>query len=577
MMVVTLPLVLAPLVLVLALNSWLAGSFIKSFIFEELDNSNRQIGENFDRFTDQMENNMRAMIVNADVQMSLMLPDLSFSTLNSINAYLKFYNYGPVSAIVYLDNRGNIVKTKEYASVTPKRISESHVQAGLRGTYGQQVWTFYQDDIFGDSGRFLFITRYVRHLDLNVHPGILVFKIDPSILNTIFDSRVMVDGADYLLADQDGQIVFHSGNSEPVGSQAAQLLDYNKYLETPFGDRTRPPSRNSAIFSYHLNDRTGWRILGIIPYRTAMRQLRRMQFTIYVVMLLAAIGTVAVVYAATLRFTNPIRELERAMHDFRDGKFETRIQLRRDDEIGEMGKSFNLMADEISTLLKTIQKDQEDLTAAELESLAYQINPHFIYNTLENVHMLARTSGDDRISRLIVSLTKFLRISLSKGHNIISLADEFSHVEHYLNIQKIRFGNTFDSKVSYDPAVGNLNIVKFILQPLAENSISHGFENTESRGFVKIMGEKTDDGIIITVEDNGVGIAPEICERLNALPGLPTEKILGAFPMEKGGYGIGNVVARLSIYHGENYYLNFSNSKTGGGLCTLSFKNLKSS
>ncbi len=526
LMKMTLPLVLIPLALVLVLSSWLAGSILKTFILEKLEYSNKQISDTFGLFADQMEDNMRAMIVNVDVQRSLTLPDFSYSTLSSINTYLKYYNYGAVRAIVYLDNRGNIIKTNEFSAVELEDIIGSQVQVGLTGTYGQQVWTFHQDDIFGESGRFLFITRYIRHLDLNVDPGILIFKIDPSVLNTIFDNTMMVNRADYLLVDQDGQIVFHSGNSNLIGSPVEQLLNYSEYIEKPFGNRTRLSSGGSSIFSYHLNDRTGWKILGIIPYRIAMRQLRRMQLTIYVVMLLAGIGTVAVVYVATLRFTNPIRELEQAMHNFRDGKFDTRVHVSREDEIGEMGKSYNLMADEISSLLKTIQKDQEDLTAAELASLAYQINPHFIYNTLDNVHMLARTSGDDRISRLILSLTKFLRISLSKGHNIISLADEFSHVEHYLNIQNIRFGDTFDFNVSFDPVIGDLHIVKFILQPLAENCISHGFRDIESGGFIKIAGEKTTDGIEITVEDNGRGIVQEICAKLNALPGLPTEEIM---------------------------------------------------
>jgi two-component system, sensor histidine kinase YesM len=561
MVLTTLPLVIIPLFLVLVLISVLAGTYLKSFILEKLDSSNERINEKFDLLTEQMEDIMRQMIVNIDVQRSLTQPVPSHGTTNAIRGYLKQYYYGPIRFILFVDNHNTLIQTHELSAVTMHRVARSHIQTEIAGTYGRQIWTFNEDDLSGESGRFLFISRYLRHLDLNVDPGILVFKIDPEVLQDVFDPRLMVTGADYLLLDQHDRLVYHSGRPELVGSLLSEIAEYS--------DRTRAQSESRTLLSRHSNIQTGWQILSVIPYRIAVGQLRRLQWIMYIIMLLAAAGTVAVVNVAALKFTGPIRELEGAMHTFRDGDFSIRVPVMRADEIGEMAKSFNRMADEIGELLDTIQKDQEALTSAELESLSYQINPHFVYNTLDNVHMLARTSGDERISKLILSLTKFLRISLSKGHNIIRLDDEFEHVENYLNIQKIRFGDSFDFAVSLDPAIADAQIVKFILQPIAENCISHGFRELEAGGSIEIKGTSTDEGVEIVVEDNGVGIDPEVSDRLNNLPNLPTDEVLEAFPKREGGYGIGNVVARLNIYYGDNYRLHFGPREGGGTVCRL--------
>lgn len=574
MMVTTLPLVLVPLALVLVLSSWLAGASIRTLILERLDYSSQQINDRFDRFTNQMEDIMRPMIINVDVQESLTQSAISHGRQNRISGFLKLYNYGAIRDIFYMDNRGNIVQTHEVSAATLESISESHIQSRLSGTYAQQVWTFHDDDISGDEGQFLFISRYVRHLDLNVDPGLLIFKIDPEILDSIFDHRIMVAGADYVLLDHDNRVVYHNTHPEWIGRRADAVLANREVLEILSEPWVPSAQQDRYLFSHHVNRRTGWKILGVVPYRTAMSQLRRTQLIFYLIMLIAAVGTMTVVYLTTIRFTEPISELEHAMHAFRDGKFNTRVTIVRNDEIGEMARSYNLMADEISTLLDTIRKDQEALTTAELESLAYQINPHFVYNTLDNVHMLARTAKDDRITQLILSLTKFLRISLSKGHKIIKLMNEFEHVKHYLNIQKIRFGDTFDFQVSLDPEIAALGIVKFILQPLAENSVSHGFQDMESGGFVTIVGRRIDGKIEIRVEDNGSGIDEETRIKLNGLFELSPDQILEAFSGTEGGYGVGNVIARLKIYYGRTFRLRYDEIETGGVRCTLLFDEL---
>ncbi|MCF6335333.1 MAG: histidine kinase, partial [Spirochaetales bacterium] len=506
MIIIILPLVLVPLFLVLILSSWILGASIRSLILERVEYSNSRINNNFDLFTRQMEDSMRQIIANADVQKSLTQVEVSYTTLNSISNHLKLYNFGPIQEILYMDNQQNIVQTHEFAGASIKSILKSHIQAGVSGTYASPVWTFHEDDISGDSGRFLFITRYIRHLDLDTEPGLLIFKVDPIIMDDIFDFRIMVDNVDYLLLDRNNQLVFHNVYPEWVGTSAESLSGYQGFHEDSQEFSSKSAKTDHYIYTYHLNQQTGWKIIAVIPYRLALQQLRRLQMIIYLIIVAAAGGAVAIVYITSLKFTNPIRELEEAMHSFRDGKFNMRVQIEQNDEIGEMGKSFNLMADEISTLLETIQEDQKALTSAELESLTYQINPHFIYNTLDNVHMLARSSGDKKISQLILSLTKFLRISLSKGQMIISLKDEFEHVENYLKIQRIRFGKTFDFNVTLNMAIEDMQIVKFILQPMAENCITHGFRSIDSGGRIDINGRQIGEKIEICIEDNGAGI-----------------------------------------------------------------------
>jgi two-component system, sensor histidine kinase YesM len=573
MVAVILPVVILPLIIVLFLTSWITGTYIKTFILEKLDYSNKQINDRFDRLTDQMEDIMRRMIVNPDVQQTLVQSEISHREVNAISNYIKLYNYGGIRYILFLDNRHNLIQTHERSAITVKKVLHSHILPVLEGTYARQVWTFHTDDLSDDPGRYLFISRYIRHLDLNVNPGILVLNIDPEVLRDVFDPRLMVRGAAYFLLDQDDRIVFHSTNPELIGEQPYAILPPQQKRRYIGGFPMRLFNAPQDFYSYHENYRTKWKIYSAIPYRVALSELRQLQSTIYLVMLLSSIGAVSVAYIAALRFTKPIRDLEHAMHSFREGDFNTRIAINRTDEIGEMGKSFNSMADEIGSLINTIQQDQEALTAAELESLAYQINPHFIYNVLDNVHMLARTTGEERISSLIISLTKLLRISLSKGHNCIPLADEFEHVRNYLNIQKIRYGEMFNFEVTLDPSISNFQIVKLILQPLAENCITHGFSDMESDGLITIKGSKTEKGVEILVWDNGTGMPYVMCAKLNALRYLSTEEIFEAFPKSQGGYGIGNVVARLNIYYNERYQISFVSGKKKGTQCRLIISN----
>ncbi len=171
MMAITLPLVLVPLLIVLALNSWLAAGYIRSFIIEKLDYSNKQINDKFDRLANQTEDIMRRMIVNIDVQRSLTEPEVLHGTTTAINSYLNFNSYGSIRDILIMDNQQNIIQTHELAAATFQNVAASHIQTGIAGTYGKQIWTYHQDDIYDDRGEFLFISRYVRHLEFNVEPG----------------------------------------------------------------------------------------------------------------------------------------------------------------------------------------------------------------------------------------------------------------------------------------------------------------------------------------------------------------------------------------------------------------------
>ena len=249
------------------------------------------------------------------------------------------------------------------------------------------------------------------------------------------------------------------------------------------------------------------------------------------------------------------------------GDFEVRFFYPYQDEVGSLARSFNCMLDEIERLVKkqdeTIQelKRERDFVAevqkqkrkAELKALQAQINPHFLYNTLNAITWQAADKGEEEISILSSSLGRFFRISLSKGEEVISLREEIEHVTSYLEIQSIRYGEKLNYDVEVDSSLMEYKVLKLILQPLAENSIYHGIKEKAQAGWIHIRAQlihidEGNDRLQISVWDNGLGIACDMLKKINY-------SLANGETNSADGYGIFNVNERIRLYYGEQYGL----------------------
>jgi two-component system, sensor histidine kinase YesM len=223
------------------------------------------------------------------------------------------------------------------------------------------------------------------------------------------------------------------------------------------------------------------------------------------------------------------------------------------------------MIGKIRDLLDSKMKEQENLKKAEMRALQAQINPHFLYNTLDTIIWMAEAKKTDQVIDIVSALSSFFRISLSKGKDWITIRDEVERTRSYLTIQRMRYRDIMDFKIEVDPRVEANTILKLILQPLVENALYHGIKNKRSGGTITVRARPKDESqVLLEVEDDGIGFTPEKFAQLRA----ELDDDSGEIKMESG-FGIGNVNQRIRLYYGKQYGISIQSEYHTGSRVTL--------
>jgi two-component system, sensor histidine kinase YesM len=421
-----------------------------------------------------------------------------------------------------------------------------------------------QDEIFKDGDEVIpYVRRFTMDGYYNGGYQYLIVQLKKSELDRVlsgkygyFDKILIINENGDLLAGSDGveiqnliaqtQIFENSDNSEDKEFEQDEV--------------------NYLVFSDTL-EATGWKILGLRSRESLLGSLKNLRFLIAEFTIVIFGMAFAILLIVSNRLTEALTRLEKRMSIVQGGDFEVRFFYPYHDEVGSLARSFNCMLDEIERLVKkqdeTIQelKRERDFVAevqkqkrkAELKALQAQINPHFLYNTLNAITWQAADKGEEEISILSSSLGRFFRISLSKGEEVISLREEIEHVTSYLEIQSIRYGEKLNYDVEADSSLMEYKVLKLILQPLAENSIYHGIKEKTQAGWIHIRAQlihvdEGNDRLQISVWDNGLGIAYDMLKKINY-------SLANGETNSADGYGIFNVNERIRLYYGEQYGL----------------------
>lgn len=280
---------------------------------------------------------------------------------------------------------------------------------------------------------------------------------------------------------------------------------------------------------------------------------------IWISILFAAIG---ISYFISKLATKRIIILSNAMKDVQNGNFETSISYSGKDELSNLAEAFNVMVVEIKNLMNKVYHHQREERQRELQVLQSQINPHFLYNTLDTLQWKALEHGAVELSELIISLSSFFRISLSKGKEYISLEKELEHVKNYLTIQQYRYSDILSYEIECSPTLYKYYLPKIIIQPLVENAIYHGIKPKLGIGNIKINVYEEDTNLCIVVEDNGVGIQEELLNNIN-------KNLREHFTGEN--YGLYNVNRRVYLHFGQEYGLTINSVENQGTKIIMKF------
>ena len=269
---------------------------------------------------------------------------------------------------------------------------------------------------------------------------------------------------------------------------------------------------------------------------------------------------VLIVTSGTVRgIVRPVQELCRVTGEISGGDFSVRANVRSDDEIAVLSDSVNDMAENIESLVGKIKEDERRMRRADLRLLQEQINPHFLYNTLDTIVWLIEGNNPDRAVNMVVSLSEFFRLVLSKGKEYITIQEEELHIRSYLEIQQVRYQDILDYEIQIDPELYQYRILKLTLQPLVENSLYHGIKYKRARGLIRVTGRMNGENICLEVMDNGVGMEAEELEKLRQEIQKPCQET------EKG-FGLANVNERIRMNFGMEYGMTIDSEK-GKGTC----------
>ena len=288
-----------------------------------------------------------------------------------------------------------------------------------------------------------------------------------------------------------------------------------------------------------------------VQYQEMRAGFDRWRYSYIVLMFFAAGFSVLAAWGISRSIYIPIKKLHDVTSTITKNDLQALMTSDNVDEITELGMSFNIMIGKIKDLLDSKVKEQEYLKKAELRALQAQINPHFLYNTLETIIWMAEAKQTDRVIEIVSALSSFFRISLSKGRDWITIGEEIERTRSYLTIQKMRYRDILDFKIEIDDQTLDNTILKLILQPLVENALYHGIKNKRNGGIITVRAiQKNDAEIILEVEDNGIGFTPEKL----ALVQADLEDDSGDIRLE-AGFGIDNVNKRIKLYYGRQYGL----------------------
>lgn len=277
--------------------------------------------------------------------------------------------------------------------------------------------------------------------------------------------------------------------------------------------------------------------------------------TIFVIII-----AIIVIKNLSKKIQKPINDMEKFSTKIAKGDLSARTEVPHIAEFDNLTSNLNIMAEKIHQLIQQNIQEQKNLKKAELKTLQAQITPHFLYNTFDTIIWLAESEKTNEVIEITRAFSNFFRISLSKGHEWISLEQEVNHVKNYLKIQKIRYRDILDYQIEYDEKLNNTKVLKLILQPLVENAIYHGIKNKRGKGILRIKVSKTSkDNILFSVEDNGIGFTEERLKDVEAQlqNNIQSESLSST-------YGMYNVCKRLQLYYNKNIKLNIQSEYKKG-------------
>lgn len=378
----------------------------------------------------------------------------------------------------------------------------------------------------------------------HVERGILLIQLKHNDFQDVF-SNILLGGGSYLyLTDADGEIIYHPQQELVKSGYVEEAIDLNSIpssgIVKNIGDKQREYFVKTVGY-------TGWKIIGVT--QTDGIALNTFKSSMFIAFLTLFFLSIIVVINSFLskRVSAPMGRLEEAVNRIEAGNLDTDIEPSGFYEVWHLGRAIDKMKNNLRRLMEDIVKEHEAKRKSELMALQNQINPHFLYNTLDIIVWMIENGKKDDAVNVVTALARFFRISLSRGRTVITVQDEVEHVRNYLMIQEMRFKNRFSYEFHLEDGVETLGTIKLILQPIVENAVYHAMEFMDGDGEIKVSVFRQGEDLYFLIQDNGCGMTQEQVEKL--MNGMDICSGKGA------GVGLRNVRERIRLVFGDSYDL----------------------
>lgn len=472
---------------------------------------------------------------------------LSFQKMNE-QMFEEIMAYKPSIDSCYIFNLDGVgdykVRTPIYGIMNP--VEEQWFKESIRQFGNPVIVDTYELPFIADNKGPIFafgIARGIVRIESGAVIGVLLVNVKTDYMRDVLANVKITDNHRVLIINNNKTIYDTlENNIGKITDDKISSINWNSNKKLNIVNL----DGEKMLVASEISEYSGWRIISLVPLGELLSDLQKRQGGILAFTVTLIIITLILLFAIIIRIIKPIKRLEAIMILAENGKFDIQVQNVGRDEIGSLSRSFNAMITKINNLINEVYIEKINQSQLELQMLQTQINPHFLYNTLESISMMAVINNDVTTSDMAANLGAILRYGISNYDEEVSLGDEILNLEKYIELQELRFSSIYTIRIDIDPELYSVRMIKLILQPIVENAVYHGMSQTRSGGKIIISAARIDKKILrFQIADNGVGMEEELLRNLN-------EYIQGENELFSS-IGLRNVNKRIKLRYGNEY------------------------
>ncbi|MFC5529099.1 sensor histidine kinase [Cohnella yongneupensis] len=555
-MLFSLVIAVVPLILVSVFSYVKATDIIEDKVSLSNFNTVQQIADNIDQVFKDMKNSsyylwqnkefMNYMRMSAD-QISRSPNALLQGAVNSVNNFVVFRTN--IYSIYVEAANGLTFDTASATNVISPNMKRRLLELRGEGLLMADTVTNYDNT----ETKVISFLKVFKDID-NLSSDLAFIKINilEDEISNIYRNKPLSNNVDTFVIDEQRNVI-SSLNASLLGDKLNEKYDDRRIYEDTNGYFQAKIDGQPYIETRYNLSRPGWRLVNLVPLNELSRDAHSIRnFTIVVLCIISAI-CIAMIVLFTYRVLGPLNRIRKAMKELEHENFKVNLSVTGNDEIALIGRSFNRMSHKLGELIHEVYAVQIKQKEAELKALHAQINPHFLYNTLDTIYWMCRIEKAHESSNLVQALSKLFRLSLNSGNEFTTVKSEIEHLNHYIFIQEKRFEDRIRFTIRVSDDVLNGRVAKLILQPIVENAIQHGIEKKGENGRIDVDIFAEGGTLIYQITDDGAGADENEINRL-----------LFRVEEDNRGFGIKNVNDRIQLYFGSEYGLHFTSAPGAG-------------